>query len=154
MKNWKYTLLQVILITGIVVFAVLIYRSLMRPVKFNEVYEARKAAVIEKLKNIRDLQAYYKMEKGSYAQNAEQLRDFWNNGTMRIVIKEGHVPDTLTEAQAIQMKIVRRDTVVVSAKEEMLKTLPNLDINTFDVIPYFEWGKICYGCRYHNKRKY
>ena len=44
-------------------FAVLIYRSLMRPVKFNEVYEARKAAVIEKLKNIRDLQAYYKMEK-------------------------------------------------------------------------------------------
>ena len=55
---------------------------------------------------------------------------------MRIVIKEGHVPDTLTEAQAIQMKIVRRDTVVVSAKEEMLKTLPNLDINTFDVIPY------------------
>ena len=136
MKNWKYTLLQVILITGIVVFAVLIYRSLMRPVKFNEVYEARKAAVIEKLKNIRDLQAYYKMEKGSYAQNAEQLRDFWNNGTMRIVIKEGYVPDTLTEAQAIQMKIVRRDTVVVSAKEEMLKTLPNLDINTFDVIPY------------------
>ena len=62
MKNWKYTLLQVILITGIVVFAVLIYRSLMRPVKFNEVYEAR-SGCYRKLKNIRDLQAYYKWKK-------------------------------------------------------------------------------------------
>ncbi len=141
MKNLKYKLLQTLLIIGIVVMAVLIYRSLMRPVMFNDVYEARKASVIEKLKDIRDLQTYYKAEKGSYAQNSEQLREFWNNGKMNIVVKEGHVPDTLTEAQAIQMKIVRRDTIVVNAKEEIKKTLPHLEINTFDIIPYSKGEK-------------
>ena len=99
-------------------------------------YEARKAEVIQKLSDIRTLQTFYKNEKGSYAGNFDQLKDFWENGKMRVVVKEGNVPDSMTEAQAIKLKLVRRDTVVLNAKEEMVKTLPNLDINTFDLVPY------------------
>lgn len=138
MRNVKYTILQIILIIGIVVLSLLIYRSLMRPVKFNEIYEARKADVILKLEDIRTLQTYYKAEKGSYAKTFNDLKSFWNDGKMKIVVKEGHVPDTLTEAQAIKLKIVRRDTVVVNAKDELIKVLPKLDINTFDIIPHSE----------------
>lgn len=136
MKGPKYIIIQGVLILGIIVVSVLIYRSIMRPQKFNNIYEARKAEVVVKLKDIRSLQAYYKTEKGSYAQSFEQLRDFWNNGTMTVVVKEGNVPDTLTEAEALKMGIIKRDTVIVNAKTEMLKTLPDLDIDKFDIIPF------------------
>lgn len=136
MKNKNFVLIQAGLILVILVLIVAIYRSLSRPEKFNEVYEARKAEVIQKLSDIRTLQTFYKNEKGSYAGSFDQLKDFWENGKMRVVIKEGNVPDSMTEAQAIKLKLVRRDTVVLNAKEEMIKTLPNLDINTFDLVPY------------------
>ncbi|MBP7102177.1 MAG: hypothetical protein KBA86_02920 [Bacteroidales bacterium] len=136
MKSAKYTLIQTGLIIGIIVLALLIYRSLMRPVKFNEIYEARKTTVIKKLEDIRTLQNFYKNEKGAYAKSFDELKSFYTDGKMRIIVKEGHVPDTLTEIEAIKLKIVRRDTVLVNAKDEILKSLPNLDVKTFDIIPY------------------
>ena len=136
MKDKRFKLIQAGLILVILVLVVCIYRSLSRPEKFNEVYEARKAEVIQKLTDIRTLQTFYKNEKGSYAGSFDQLKDFWENGKMRVVVKEGNVPDSMTEAQAIKLKLVRRDTVVLDAKEEMMKTLPDLDINTFDIVPY------------------
>lgn len=136
MKSPKYVILQVCLGLGIVFFALMIFRSISRPEKFNDIYVARRAEVILKLKDIRTLQAFYKSEKGSYAKSFDQLRDFWDNGKMTVVVKVGHVPDTLTEAEALKMKIIRRDTVIVNAKEEMLKSLPNFDIAKFDIVPY------------------
>jgi hypothetical protein len=136
MKDKKFNLIQAGLILVILVLVVCIYRSLSRPEKFNQVYEARKAEVIQKLSDIRVLQTFYKNEKGSYAGSFDQLKDFWENGKIRMVVKEGNVPDSMTEAQAIKLKLVKRDTVVLDAKEEMLKSLPNLDINTFDIVPY------------------
>lgn len=136
MKNKKANLIQAGLILVILVLVVTVYRSLSRPEKFNQVYEARKAEVIQKLTDIRTLQTYYKNEKGSYAGSFDQLKDFWENGKMRVVIKEGNVPDSMTEAQALKLKIIKRDTMILDAKDEMIKTLPNLDINTFDIVPY------------------
>ena len=77
MKNKNFVLIQAGLILVILVLIVAIYRSLSRPEKFNEVYEARKAEVIQKLSDIRTLQTFYKNEKGSYAGNFDQLKDFW-----------------------------------------------------------------------------
>ena len=136
MKNTKNIIIQACLIVAIVVLVLLIYRSVMRPQKFNVIYEGRKAEVVAKLKDIRVLQQFYKAEKGSYAKNFDQLRDFWNNGTMTVVVKEGNVPDSLTEAQALKMGIIKRDTVLVKAKDEMIKSLPDFDIEKFDVIPF------------------
>ena len=129
MKNTKNIIIQACLIVAIVVLVLLIYRSVMRPQKFNVIYEGRKAEVVAKLKDIRVLQQFYKAEKGSYAKNFDQLRDFWNNGTMTVVVKEGNVPDSLTEAQALKMGIIKRDTVLVKAKDEMIKSLPDFDIS-------------------------
>ncbi|MBP5413358.1 MAG: hypothetical protein J6Y47_08930 [Bacteroidales bacterium] len=136
MKNTKNIIIQACLIVAIVVLVLLIYRSVMRPQKFNVIYEGRKSEVVAKLKDIRVLQQFYKAEKGSYAKNFDQLRDFWNNGTMTVVVKEGNVPDSLTEAQALKMGIIKRDTVLVKAKDEMIKSLPDFDIEKFDVIPF------------------
>lgn len=150
MKNKKYLVLQICLILVIIFLAVMIFRSLMRPERFKNIYEARKADVVLKLEDIRILQNAYKAEKGSYANTFGQLRDFWDNGKITIIVKEGIVPDTLTEAEALRLKIISRDTVRVNAKEELvreveklrksekyrLKTVPAFDISRFDIIPY------------------
>ena len=136
MKSTKYTVIQIALILGIILLALLIYRSIVRPEKFNNIYEARKKEVIAKLENIRTLQGFYKTEKGSYAKNFDMLKDFYNNGKMTVVVKEGSVPDTLSEAEAIKLKIVRRDTILVDAKDEISRTLPAMDINKINTIPY------------------
>ena len=58
MKNKKANLIQAGLILVILVLVVTVYRSLSRPEKFNQVYEARKAEVIQKLTDIRTLQTF------------------------------------------------------------------------------------------------
>jgi len=114
----------------------MIFRSLMRPEKFKSICEARKSEVVAKLKDIRVLQSFYKTENGSYANNFEQLRDFFNNGKITIVIKEGTAPDTLTETQALALNLIRRDTIILNAQDEIKKSLPDFDVHTFDIIPY------------------
>lgn len=145
MKRSGYILIQVVLIVAIIVFALLIYRSIMRPQKFTQIYDGRKTEVVNKLKTIREMQAYYKNEKGSYAKTFDQLRDFWTNGTMTVVKKEGNVPDTLTEAEALKLHIISRDTILVKASEEISKAKPelfaNFDLNTFDIIPFSKGEK-------------
>jgi hypothetical protein len=136
MKSRKHIIIQIALILGIVLLALMIYRSIVRPEKFNNIYEARKKEVIAKLENIRTLQSFYKAETGFYAKEFESLKDFYNNGTMTIVVKEGTVPDSLTEAEALKLKIIRRDTVLVNAKDEFVKILPDMDINKINLIPY------------------
>jgi len=136
MKNIKTIIIQVALIMGIILFGLLIYRTIVRPEKFNNVYEARKRDVVAKLEQIRTLQAFYKAEKGYYAQDFDSLKAFYNDGKVTVVIKEGSVPDTLSEAEAVRRKIVRRDTVLVEAKDEIGKALPDVDINRINLIPY------------------
>ncbi|MCL2131055.1 MAG: hypothetical protein FWH36_01165 [Lentimicrobiaceae bacterium] len=136
MKSTKYIVIQVALLAGIVLFVLLIYRSIVRPEKFNNVYEARKKDVVAKLEQIRSLQAFYKAENGFYAKDFDALKDFFNNGKVTVVLKEGNVPDTLTEEQAVKLKIVRRDTLLVDAKEEIGKALPGMDISRINVVPY------------------
>ncbi|MDR1180625.1 MAG: hypothetical protein LBL13_01405 [Bacteroidales bacterium] len=142
MKSTKHVILQVCLILVIIFLSLMIFRVIMRPEKFKNIQEIRKAEVVIKLKNIRAFQNVYKSEKGSYANTFEQLRDFWYNGKKTIVVKEGNVPDTLTEAEALKLKIIRRDTMIVDAREEIIKEIRNIDslqvfdINRFDIVPY------------------
>lgn len=129
-------LIQTILVLGILVLVVFIFRSIMRPEKFRTMAEERKEVVIEKLKDIRTAQIAYKNVKGSYAQNFDLLIDFLENGKMPIVAKIGIVPDTLTEAQALKAGIVKRDTVLVDALTEVFKDKPNVDIKNLSIIPF------------------
>ncbi len=129
-------LIQTILVLGILVLVVFIFRSIMRPEKFRTLAEERKIVVIEKLKDIRTAQIAYKNVKGSYAQNFDLLIDFIENGKMPIVAKIGVVPDTLTEAQALKAGIIKRDTVLIDVFKEVFKDKPNLDIKNLAVIPF------------------
>ncbi len=135
-KNLLRKAIQVVLVIGIVVLSVLIYRSLMRPEQYRIMAEQRRAVVIEKMKDIRTAQLAYKSVKGFYANDFDKLKDFLINGRMPIVVKTGNVPDTLTEAQALKKGIVKRDTIYVEASKEVFKDRKNLDVKTIELIPF------------------
>ena len=60
---------------------------------------------------------------------------------MPLVLKNGTVPDTLTEEQALEAGIITRDTTLIAIKDTLLKDVANFDIATIDLVP-FTHGKV------------
>lgn len=132
----KNKLIQALLILAVAVLSVYIYRSIMRPEKYRIITEERKAIVVEQMKDIRTAQIAYKTAKGLYANDFDQLITFLTEGKMPIVVKTGTVPDDLTEKQAIQKGIVKRDTLFVDAFKEVFKDKPNINVKRLAFIPF------------------
>lgn len=108
--------------------------SIDEPMKFDIEKKKRYAEVIENIKVIRDWQLAYKSVNKVYAPNFDSLFQFVNTGVFPVVRALGTVPDTLTEAEAVKLGIVSRDTVMVSAKDSLYKL--GGDINDVRFIPY------------------
>lgn len=70
------TILQIVLWIVCIILGYLIYRSVTGPIEFAKVKERRFAAVIEKLKDIRDSQEAYKTVTGRYANDFKSLIAF------------------------------------------------------------------------------
>jgi len=70
------TILQIVLWIVCIILGYLIYRSVTGPIEFAKVKERRFAAVIEKLKDIRDSQEAYKTVTGKYANDFNSLITF------------------------------------------------------------------------------
>ena len=117
MKTSK--ILQVALAVVIVVLIVLLYNSIMKPVRFDNEYILRRDAVVVKLKEIRNLQETYKMTYGRYASDIDSLVLGLKEGKLPVVKKYGNVPDEMTEAEALAKGIIRRDTVFMNPLEKM-----------------------------------
>ena len=82
----------------------------------------------------------FKSQKGKYAANFPELENFLNNDSLVIIKAIGNVPDTLTEAEAVEQGIVIRDTNLVPAISifdgmdvivDSLKYVPFSDDKTF-----------------------
>ncbi|MCD8313498.1 MAG: hypothetical protein LUC24_04990 [Bacteroidales bacterium] len=90
-KIFSYVILPLIII-GLVY---LIVRSIMAPVNFNKAKDRREQVAIQRLKDIRTLQNSYKTEKGTYTASIDTLKDFYNNGQIKILMQIGSNDDSL-----------------------------------------------------------
>ncbi len=133
----KKNIIQIVLIAIAVVLSYLVYDSIMKPVRFNEEVTKRETIIIEKLKDIRTMEIAYKNVYGRYTGDFDTLIDFLNNGKLPIIKKIGNVPDSLTEEQALKMKIVSRDTVYVNAYKELFPD-KEIDLSKLKLIPHSE----------------
>ncbi len=140
-KVTKSILLTVGLVV-IVVLAFMVFRSIEEPVKFEEEYNKRSTEVINKLKDIRTLQEQYKNTNNAYCNSIDSLIDFAFNGEALLVQKYGTVPDDMTEAEAIQKGLLKRDTVKVNPLEKLSAEgkliTPKDKIKNLKYIPYSE----------------
>jgi len=99
-KIFSYLILPIIII-GLVY---LIVESIMEPIRFNEQKEAREAVAIQRLKDIRDLQVAFKSETGHFTSSIDSLKDFYNNGTIKVVMQIGSNDDSLAVVNTQKLK--------------------------------------------------
>lgn len=110
------------------------YRSIQAPIEFNQEKKRRYAKVEESLKTIRDWQLAYKSVYRVYANNFDTLIAFVNTDSFPVIQAIGTVPDSLTERKALELGIVKRDTIMVSVRDSLFKS--DGDIQQVRIIPY------------------
>lgn len=123
-----------------VALAYFLYTCIQKPVKFDQEYNHRSEAVINKLKDIRTLQEQYRNTNNRFCSDIDSLIDFALNGKAILVQKFGTVPDNMTEAEALKTGKLRRDTTVVNPLEKLIAEgkiiTPKDKIRDLKIIPY------------------
>ena len=109
--------IALILIPLNIILAYFVYNSINSEVEFQQVAKVRVAENVQKLKDLRQVQIAYKKVNNTYSNNFESLIDFLENDSMAIVKAIGETPDSLTDAQALELGIISRDTAYVLAKK-------------------------------------
>lgn len=127
-------------------FAFANYKSIDGPIQFNKEKKERYAYVIQNLKDLREIEQAYKKEHKKYCASMDTLIQFALTDSVYTVKMFGDVPDTLTEAEALEQGIIRRDTTLVPAKDfafnpDYMATRANnipLDIENLRYVPFTE----------------
>lgn len=122
------------------------FKSIDGPIQFMKEKQIKYAEVIQNLKDLREVELAYKKENKVFCGNMDTLMDFLANDSVTTLIMDGDVPDSLTEARALEMGIIVRDTVLVPAyniafNEEYMKTrAPKypLNLETIRYVPFSE----------------
>lgn len=114
--------IRLILWPVIMILAWLVYRSPISLKEFQEESNYRKSAVVQNLKDIRTAQVSFKDKYRVYAGNFNTLLHFVNNDSIALIKAIGETPDSLSEEQALELGIISRDTVFVSAGKSVFTT--------------------------------
>lgn len=129
------TAIQIVLALVIVVLGYLIYDSIMEPVRFNKEAARREARIIERLKDIRTAQIAHRTRYGTFLGDLDSLVHFVKYDSIVILRAIGTVPDTLTEAEAVQLGIVQRDTIWMRTRDTLL-VQSRYPIDSLPYIPF------------------
>lgn len=132
------TIIQILLGVVIIGLAIVLYNSIMKPVRFENEYTKRRDACAEKLKTIRTLEEAYKVTYGTYCGSFDTLINrLLNEDSMKTIVKITNydkIPDGVDinetpEKEAIEKGYVTRQEVFVNpiAKLREDKKLPTID---------------------------
>ena len=157
MKILKKILIYLVFPVIIIGLVYAIVQSVMEPVNFNNDKEAREAVGIQRLKDIRDLQVAFKSQYGRFSPTIDSLKDFYNNGKIKLVMQIGSQDDSLavdhtaklkrrnpriTPQQMYEMYIngdrqlvfqIERDTLV---RQAMFLDRPDFNIDSLAIVPF------------------
>jgi hypothetical protein len=125
------TIIQIILGVIVVVLAYLLYDSLMEPIRFNKAVEYRKELVVQRLKEIRELQVAYKDVYGRYSGGFDTLTNFYKNDSLKIVKQVGSWDDSI----AVAKKLVYTDTIRVAVKDSLFRRVEGFNIDSLAYVP-------------------
>ena len=117
-------LFKALLVLAAGTLAFLCYDSIMTPIEFNEVRDAREKVIVERLIDIRRAETEYRNIKGDYTASFDTLINFIKYDKAKIVLKEGELTDKqleegMTEKKAVKLGLIKRDTTYVSMLESL-----------------------------------
>lgn len=142
------TVIQVLMVVAILFLGWLCYESINKPLRFQKEYEFRKQKVIDRLVNIRAAQVAYKSVYNQYTGSFDTLIHFIKTDSLSMIKMEGSLTDSMiiagmSEAQALKLGIIRRDTTRIAAKDSLfsgrfaiidsMKYIPFSDGKLFDL---------------------
>lgn len=130
--------LQILLAAAIVLLTYMCYESIMTPIRFDKVNEARTKAITTRLIDIRKAQIEFKNRHGVHAANFDELAKFLNEEKLPFIKKEGVLTDEqlekgMTEQEAVKKGLIKRDTSWVLAKDTLFT--PDYDVASMRYVP-------------------
>lgn len=131
----KLNILKVILAVAIVVLAYLVYDSIMQPIEFLKEKKHRDVEIIQNLKDIRDLQTYYKNAKGAYTSSFDSLIAFASTGeipVVRIIPDPNDTTFTLTISDTLGY---------IKVFDSLFGKRRHFDIKQLSVVPFTDGAK-------------
>ncbi len=137
------TVIQIILLAAIIGLAYLLVISIFTPISFEKEKEIRYDVTIQRLKDIRIAQLAYKSVNQKFAGSFDTLIEFIKKDSLREIKAIGHVPDTMTEANAVKLGFVKRDTNLVSTLDSLFP--PPYPIDSLMFVPYTNGAKFKLG---------
>jgi hypothetical protein len=81
----KSNILKIVLAVVVIVLGYLLYASIMKPIRFQEELDMRNKKIVEKLKDIRTAQTFFKQFNNRYTASFDTLFDFLRNGKIPVV---------------------------------------------------------------------
>jgi hypothetical protein len=131
------TIIQIVLGVVIVGLAIMLYNSILKPMRFDSEYTHRRDACAEKLKAIRTLEEAYKITYGTYCGSFDTLINrLMNEDSMKVVskvINYDKIPadvdiNEITESEAVKQGYITRGEIFVNPisklrEDKKLKTI-------------------------------
>lgn len=108
---------MVVMILGSAAMAYLDYYSIDSELKYIKKKEMIASHVIQRLKDIRTAEVAFHDAHGRYTADWDSLESFILTGEVPMIQAYGEKPDTLSEAEALEMGLIVRDTVYESVLE-------------------------------------
>lgn len=126
----KSIIIKIVLFAVIIVLGYLIYESIQQPIEFRNEKKQRDVEVIQRLKDIREVQSYYKNEKGSYTSSFDSLINFLSYGEIPVV-KLIPDPEDTTFTRTIS------DTLgFVKVSDSLFSKRRNFNISDIQFVPF------------------
>lgn len=131
----KLNILKIVLAAVILVLAYLVYDSIMQPIEFLKEKKHRDVEIIQNLKDIRDLQSYYKNAKGAYTASFDSLIAFASYGeipVVRIIPDPNDTTFTLTISDTLgYIKVI----------DSLFGKRRHFDIKKLSVVPFTDGSR-------------
>lgn len=114
--------------------AYVLYDSIMKPIRFDNLKAARYNAAIAKLKDIRTAQVAYRSENKKYASTFDSLITFLKTGNFQVIRQIGSLDDSAAVAEGR----VRRDTILVSVRDSLFR---GMNVDSLRFVPFTSNGE-------------
>lgn len=128
----KSILINIVLFAVVVFLAIKVVQSIKAPIDFGNEKALREAQVVQRLKDIRDVEIQYKQAHNKYSSNFDSLIDFCSNYMIPVVMMVPDPEDT-TFTKTINDTI---DFVLV--KDSLFGKRNNFNLNELGLVPFSE----------------
>ncbi|MDR3181238.1 MAG: hypothetical protein LBT61_04835 [Prevotellaceae bacterium] len=128
----KNLLIFVVMPALIVILVYFLVSGIAEPVRFEQAREYRYGKIVERLKDIRDVEVAYKSRYGKFTGSFDSLINFYNKGDIKILRQTGSMDDSLAVAQ----KLIKRDTVTVPVRNNIkLRSINGIFADSLRYVP-------------------